>query len=115
MIQRISTIKQRLRGVPINPEPRRVLEAWWLSKKDEGVFYNPQIGKPFVDLKTGFALACPSSLTKICRSAHRIQSLRGSSINRAPPLSLCRVVRPECAIAAGAAVRLLVAVLTRHL
>jgi site-specific recombinase XerD len=34
------------------------LEAWKLKRKNENVFYNPQTGKPFVDLKTGFALAC---------------------------------------------------------
>lgn len=49
---------QTLREIPINAETRKVLEAWMLNKKNEGVFYNPQIGKPFVDLKTGFALAC---------------------------------------------------------
>jgi integrase len=49
---------QTIREIPINSETRNVLEAWWLGKKNEGVFYNPQTGKPFVDLKTGFALAC---------------------------------------------------------
>jgi integrase len=34
------------------------LEAWWLGRKNEVVFYNAEIGKPFVDLKAGFALAC---------------------------------------------------------
>lgn len=49
---------QTIREIPMNSETRKVLEAWWLSKKNEGVFYNPQTGKPFVDLKGGFALAC---------------------------------------------------------
>jgi integrase len=49
---------EKIREVPINSETRQVLEAWWLGKKSEVVFYNPETGKPFVDLKTGFALAC---------------------------------------------------------
>jgi len=49
---------QKLYEVPINAEARKVLEAWWLGKKNEFVFYNPETGKPFVDLKAGFALAC---------------------------------------------------------
>jgi integrase len=52
---------QMIREIPINSETRKVLEAWWLGKKNEGVFYNPQTGKPFVDLKTGFNLACEKS------------------------------------------------------
>jgi len=53
-----ATKTQKLREVPINLETRKVLEAWWLGKKNEVVFYNPETGKPFVDLKAGFALAC---------------------------------------------------------
>jgi len=49
---------QRLREVPINSETRKVLESWHLAKKNVSVFYNPETGKPFVDLKAGFALAC---------------------------------------------------------
>lgn len=49
---------QRLRDVPINSETRKVLEAWQFAKKNEFVFYNPETGKPFVDLKAGFALGC---------------------------------------------------------
>jgi integrase len=49
---------QKLREVPINSETRKVLEAWHLGKKGESVFYNPETGKPFVDLKNGFGLAC---------------------------------------------------------
>jgi integrase len=49
---------QTIREIPINSETRKVLEAWKLNKKNENVFYNPQTGRPFVDLKTGFALAC---------------------------------------------------------
>lgn len=49
---------EKLREVPINLETRKVLQAWWLGKKNEVVFYNPETGKPFVDLKTGFGLAC---------------------------------------------------------
>jgi integrase len=52
---------QTIREIPINSETHRVLEAWKLNKKNEGVFYNPQTGKPFVDLKTGFNLACEKS------------------------------------------------------
>ena len=29
-----------------------------MGKKNEFVFYNPETGKPFVDLKAGFSLAC---------------------------------------------------------
>ena len=49
---------QTIREIPINSETRQVLEAWKLNKKNENAFYNPRTGKPFVDLKTGFALAC---------------------------------------------------------
>jgi integrase len=52
---------QTIREIPINSETGKVLEAWKLNKKNEWVFYNPQTGKPFVDLKTGFALACEKS------------------------------------------------------
>ena len=53
-----SSKTEKIREVPINMETRKVLEAWWLGKKNEIVFYNPETGKPFVDLKAGFALAC---------------------------------------------------------
>jgi len=49
---------QTIREIPINSEARKVLEAWKLNKKNENVFYNPQTGKPFVDLKAGFVLGC---------------------------------------------------------
>jgi integrase len=49
---------QKTRVVPINSEARKVLEAWALNRKNEFVFYNHDTGKPFVDLKAGFALAC---------------------------------------------------------
>src|SRR6266478_5612413 len=48
----------KIRPVPINSEARRVLDFWTLGRKNEFVFYNHETGKPFVDLKTGFALAC---------------------------------------------------------
>jgi integrase len=48
----------KIRPVPINSEARRVLEFWTLGRKNEFVFYNHETGKPFVDLKAGFALAC---------------------------------------------------------
>ena len=48
----------KIRPVPINSEARRVLEFWALGRKNEFVFYNHETGKPFVDLKMGFALAC---------------------------------------------------------
>jgi integrase len=48
----------KIRPVPINSEAGRVLEFWTLGRKNEFVFYNHETGKPFVDLKTGFALAC---------------------------------------------------------
>ena len=49
---------QKTRAVPMNLETRKVLEAWALGRKCEFVFYNLETGKPFVDLKTGFARAC---------------------------------------------------------
>ncbi len=49
---------QKNRVVPINSEARKVLEYWALGKRNESVFYNPETGQPFVDLKAGFALAC---------------------------------------------------------
>ena len=49
---------QKIRGIPINAEARKVLEYWALGKRNEFVFYNPETGKPFVDLKAGFKLAC---------------------------------------------------------
>jgi integrase len=49
---------QKTRVVPINSDARKVLEAWALGRKNEFVFYNFETGKPFVDLKTGFAQAC---------------------------------------------------------
>jgi hypothetical protein len=40
----------------------RMREKFWsigaLGKRNEFVFYNPETGKPFVDLKAGFKLAC---------------------------------------------------------
>jgi integrase len=48
----------KIRPVPINSEARRVLEFWALGRRNEFVFYNHETGKPFVDLKAGFALAC---------------------------------------------------------
>jgi integrase len=44
--------------IPINAEVRKVLGYWLLGKRNDFVFYNPESGKPFVDLKAGFALAC---------------------------------------------------------
>jgi integrase len=49
---------QKTRVVPINRDARKVLEAWALGRKNEFVFYNFETGKPFVDLKAGFGLAC---------------------------------------------------------
>jgi integrase len=49
---------QKTRVVPLNAEARKVLEYWALGKRNEFVFYNPDTGKPFVDLKAGFGLAC---------------------------------------------------------
>jgi integrase len=48
----------KMRVVPLNAEARRVLETWAMGKKNDFVFYNHETGKPFVDLKAGFALAC---------------------------------------------------------
>lgn len=48
----------KIRPVPINTEARRVLDSWGMGRKNECVFYNHETGKPFVDLKSGFALAC---------------------------------------------------------
>ena len=44
--------------MPINSQARKVLEYWALGKRNEFVFYNPETGMPFVDLKGGFGLAC---------------------------------------------------------
>ena len=52
---------QKIRGIPINADARKVLEYWALGKRNEFVFYNPETGKPFVDLKAGFKLACEKS------------------------------------------------------
>ena len=49
---------QKSRAIPINAEARKILEAWALNRKNEFVFYNHDTGRPFVDLKSGFALAC---------------------------------------------------------
>lgn len=49
---------QKIRAVPLNGDARKVLEYWALGKRNEFVFYNPETGKPFVDLKAGFGLAC---------------------------------------------------------
>ena len=49
---------QKIRAIPFNGESRKVLEYWGLGKRNEFVFYNPETGKPFVDLKAGFKLAC---------------------------------------------------------
>jgi integrase len=51
----------KTRTVPINSDARKVLESWALGRKNDFVFYNHGTGKPFVDLKTGFALACEKS------------------------------------------------------
>jgi integrase len=48
----------KVRPVPLNAEARRVLEFWALGRKNQFVFYNHETGKPFVDLKAGFGLAC---------------------------------------------------------
>jgi integrase len=52
---------QKSRAVPINGEARKVLEYWALGRRNEFVFYNPETGAPFVDLKAGFGLACRKS------------------------------------------------------
>ena len=49
---------QKTRAVPLNADARKVLEAWAPGRKNEFVFYNFETGKPFIDLKTGFAQAC---------------------------------------------------------
>lgn len=48
----------KLREVPINVQALTVLQAWQHNKRNEFVFYNAETGRPFVDLKAGFALAC---------------------------------------------------------
>jgi integrase len=48
----------KIRPVPVNTEARRILEFWAMGKRNEFVFYNHETGKPFVDLKAGFSLAC---------------------------------------------------------
>jgi integrase len=49
---------EKMREIPVNAETLKVLQAWRLGMKNEFVFYNPETGKPFVDLKAGLALAC---------------------------------------------------------
>jgi integrase len=49
---------EKVREIPINAECLKVLQAWRLGMKNEFVFYNPETGKPFVDLKAGLAIAC---------------------------------------------------------
>jgi integrase len=51
----------KTRTVPLNADARKVLDVWALGKRNEHVFYNHETGKPFVDLSTGFALACRSA------------------------------------------------------
>ena len=62
MEQRILTVfapkTGKLREVPLNAEAHAVLRAWSHSRRNEFVFYNPETGKPFVDLKAGFLKAC---------------------------------------------------------
>lgn len=62
MEQRILTVfapkTGKLREVPLNAESHKVLQAWSHNRRNEFVFYNPETGKPFVDLKAGFLLAC---------------------------------------------------------
>lgn len=48
----------KTRTVPINSDARKILDSWALGRKNDFVFYNHGTGKPFVDLKAGFALAC---------------------------------------------------------
>lgn len=48
----------KITEIPMNAEVRKVLDSWRLGKKNDSVFYNPETGKPFVDLKAGLALAC---------------------------------------------------------
>jgi len=49
---------EKIREIPVNEECLTVLQAWRLGMRNEFVFYNPETGKPFVDLKAGLALAC---------------------------------------------------------
>ena len=46
------------RKVPINDVTRRILDFQFLGRRSEFVFYNPDTGKPFCDLKGGFKQAC---------------------------------------------------------
>lgn len=48
----------KTRTVPVNSRGMKVLRAWEMNRKNDLVFYNWQTGGRFVDLKTGFALAC---------------------------------------------------------
>jgi integrase len=47
-----------VREVPLSEDAFKVLLAWWMGKRSEFVFYNPDTGKPFLDLTAGLALAC---------------------------------------------------------
>ncbi len=44
-------------GPPIDAETHKVLDTWWRGERNEVDFYNSEVGKPFVGLKAGFALA----------------------------------------------------------
>ena len=64
---------QKSRAVPINAEARKILEAWALHRKNEFVFYNHDTGKPFVDLKAGFALACKKAgITDVAQTSSHV-------------------------------------------
>jgi integrase len=48
----------KIRKVPTNDVTERILQYWKLGRRNKYVFYNPDTGKPFRDLKAGFKLAC---------------------------------------------------------
>jgi integrase len=43
----------KLREVPLSEGAFKVLEAWWLGKRSEFVFYNPDTAKPLLISKPG--------------------------------------------------------------
>jgi integrase len=48
----------KIRNVPINHVTQKILNYWLLGRRNEFVFYNPDTGKQFRDLKAGFKSAC---------------------------------------------------------
>jgi integrase len=68
----------KLRKIPINDIARKVMDCWLLGRRSESVFYNPNTGIPFCDLKGGFKQACK----KACISDVTWHTLRHTFASR---------------------------------